>query len=615
MALVALGAMLPGVAQATDIKYSPSPEAVVPEYMGNDRAETYNVAVRLAEPAMAGMKVTSLSVAFPQGCQPTDVSAWLTNTLSVQIVKGKRQNVPDITSVAATVNDGVLTVNFDDGFVIPQTGLYAGYTFTVADTEGGNATPVAVTAGQQDGAFYLYTSRKYMDWTDRSATLGCVSAMTVSLEGEVDPVSVGVKLPEITRYCYRDNGFNIPVRLTSFGADAIASVEYSYSANGKSGSGVYKLPKTTTIQWGHSLEVSLPISDVLAKGTADLSLKIDKVNSAANPNPANQGTGDILGLYKVPANRPLVEEYTGLSCGYCPRGTAGMEYMNNNYAEEFVGVSIHDGDVMSIFSRSDMPCTTSVYPSAWINRTICTDPYLGDHTGTGLAGPFAFDKVWRKVQEKYTPIDISAKAYWDENNPGQVKVETDVMFVEPVDRGYRIGYYLVEDAMEGANWLQFNYFAGWTDMYGIEEMYRFVYGDTYVTGYYNDVLIMTSDVKGVAGSLPAEIEPEVTYHHTYTFVPSEAQNLNGTKIFQDPDYLKVVAFIVEDRASAEVANSVLAYVDADSAVKGIDADQADVLTTVYYNINGVAVRNPEKGVYIKVQTLSDGTRRSSKVIL
>lgn len=52
-----------------------------------------------------------------------------------------------------------------------------------------------------------------------------------------------------------------------------------------------------------------------------------------------------------------------------------------------------------------------------------------------------------------------------------------------------------------------------------------------------------------------------------------------------------------------------------NAVEEIEGASADVVDVVFYDLCGNKVANPAKGIYVKVETLADGTRRSSKVVV
>lgn len=62
------------------------------------------------------------------------------------------------------------------------------------------------------------------------------------------------------------------------------------------------------------------------------------------------------------------------------------------------------------------------------------------------------------------------------------------------------------------------------------------------------------------------------------------------------------------------SNLVTAYVDPETGdVSGIADAVAQEGTSVYYNLAGVRVANPQNGIYVKVTTLADGSKKAEKV--
>ena len=55
-------------------------------------------------------------------------------------------------------------MTFNTPYVVPEEGVYVGYSFTVTDAETEAAKPVAVVAGENPDAFYLHTSRTKLRW-------------------------------------------------------------------------------------------------------------------------------------------------------------------------------------------------------------------------------------------------------------------------------------------------------------------------------------------------------------------------------------------------------------------------------------------------------------------
>ncbi len=72
----------------------------------------------------------------------------------------------------------------------------------------------------------------------------------------------------------------------------------------------------------------------------------------------------------LPRKRPLLEEYTSTDCGYCPRGAVGMEKMAALKGLDFVGVSYHHADVMSIMSPEEYP--NPALRSQWLGWIVIT---------------------------------------------------------------------------------------------------------------------------------------------------------------------------------------------------------------------------------------------------
>ena len=63
-------------------------------------------------------------------------------------------------------------------------------------------------------------------------------------------------------------------------------------------------------------------------------------------------------------HRPLIEEYTGTWCGWCPRGFTGMEMLRETFGEDFIGVAIHNQDPMAVLTTSQYPSNIQGFPSA-----------------------------------------------------------------------------------------------------------------------------------------------------------------------------------------------------------------------------------------------------------
>lgn len=76
----------------------------------------------------------------------------------------------------------------------------------------------------------------------------------------------------------------------------------------------------------------------------------------------------------------VMEEGTGSWCGYCVRGAAALEYYAATYGDRFIGIGVHNDDPMEVYdyySSWKAQSGLNSFPSAWINRSIASDPAMG----------------------------------------------------------------------------------------------------------------------------------------------------------------------------------------------------------------------------------------------
>ena len=115
--VVILGALLMGGASrmmaAKEIVYSRGDSAVV---FGTNsvKAETYDVAQHLTDPALVGMKVKALRVTFPFSSDLSEGKVWLSKSLPV--IKSQRMQTPDIASQVFTPKKGYTEVAFAEPY-------------------------------------------------------------------------------------------------------------------------------------------------------------------------------------------------------------------------------------------------------------------------------------------------------------------------------------------------------------------------------------------------------------------------------------------------------------------------------------------------------------------
>lgn len=582
-------------------------------WYGTGKRDTYDVAIRVADAGLAGYRIVGLKVPFRGMDYVSGLKGWLSEELILgKDENDKKVNMPDIASVSMNYADGWLTAIFDTPYELTDRGVYAGYTFTVNDiaTDKAMTAPVAVGEGKDTDALYIHTNRTYTTWQECSSSAKKKSRITLLLEGELPKIGVGLRA-EGPLYCEADGDvLSVPVEFVMHGSQPLESLGLSYSISGQdgkvaSGDVTMELPAPVTLQFGHACRATAGLPESLPKGVYTLSLSVTDVNGVSNNDASATSEVELETLSQVPVHRPLMEEYTGLWCGNCPRGYASMEHMTKKYPDDFIAIAYHN--------RDDMQCVTayanavSGFPAGWLDRTLKLDPYFGQ-----APDGYGFEDDWLEARARFTPIALSVSAAFDDSDPDIINVECDVSLVRDSDTEYRVAYMLLADGLSNDKWSQSNYFVG-SDEYGdIEEMEMFVNGTSSMKGLvYNDVIVGYSPLRGVAGSLPVPMEVDRKCHHSYKFKVSECTNLNGDALVSDRSKLRVVAIVTENGDG--VANAAVASVMLDSGIA--DINDAGVVSTEYRDLCGNPVMNPGSGIYVRIDKLSDGSIAVTKVAL
>lgn len=607
-----------GAAGADNRQFTyPGPESETDSY-GNRKAEVYDVAVRLNNPALVGASVTGVTIALPEDLTNfKDAKAWMTSELQLE----NKKNLPDIASVDAAVGDDkVLTATFAEPYVITADGLYVGYSITITKVETiGDMFPNPVAECVSPDGLYVHSSRTDLKWFSL-ADSGYASQLVVNLKGDFPETGASVlRVPE-ARAAVADTEVTLPVYVANLGINEVTSLDLNVSVNG--GAPV-EYPATLaaplTTQFAIEQAVTVTIPNASATFTVDVS--VAKVNGqAAQPNDAVNSKVYVLDF--VPTMRPLMEEYTGLWCSWCPRGYVAMEEMSELYPDDFVCVSYHDGDLLQYVSG--FPSMPSGYPSAFLNRGKEIDPYYGE-----ADDGFGMRDAWLALKNQDADADIDVEIEADAD--GKVICTATTRFAGDVNGAdYRVSYILVGDGfrtvlvpdgkggidpeasviLEQAN----NYNA--IEPLDDSPLWDLFYdkGASVVDLVFNDVAMAVS-TPADEEALPAEVKSGDRNKVSCTFDYANVMSLEGGKNILPADG-KLHCVAVLTTADGQFVNcNKSAAIDAPTlgVIDALYDNAARVIATEWYDLQGRPVANPENGLYLRHDRLSDGTTRTAKV--
>ena len=253
--------------------------------------------------------------------------------------------------------------------------------------------------------------------------------------------------------------------------------------------GTFDFPGTFTTNEGLN-EVMITVSNINGEQDMDMS--------------NNTNTVEVNGYTPSEDRGVVIEEGTGTWCTWCPRGHVFMEYMEEEYHGNFVGIAAHNGDPMAIPGY-----TTALgyagYPQMIINR----DQLFGFGRTDDIELLFCPDAATPTVAK----LDVTAN--YDAAS-GIVNFELSAEMKEDME-GATFAMVVVEDNVTGtgAGYDQINAYAGGTNgpMGGYELLSNPVPASQMV---YQDVArLILGGVDGEPGSLPMNVVAGET--HTYEF--------------------------------------------------------------------------------------------------
>lgn len=628
--LLLLGASL--MAGAETRVYSYADENV--GMWGTGKPETYDVAMRISDPTLAGKKIVAVQAYLATAEGINSPSIWLSKELKLV----KKINTPDIMSQEVELTEATyanlacagMGIELTEPYEITADGVYVGFSFTTTmqkkdeseeseESTDPAATPLLLSRTAYPDGFYFHSQRTQLKWKDYTGTVSASALIFVTLEGEFPTNDLGLA-SIVDAFAHPNETCDLTAIVSNRGASPITSLSYVYTVDGGDASS----EKSITLEEGvepnmvHTSKAKLPIDGIATVGEHTVTLTITKLNGNDNESATPTATGSVIILDgDLPVHRAVVEEFTGCWCGFCTRGWLALELMNELYPDDFIGLAYHNGDPMQIMTN--YPVTISGYPSASIERGAIIDPFYGtEKYSTEL--PIAND--WLDACAVPVPIAISGEASWADTDATSIIVDATLTFAKTLtDIDYRLSYILVANDLHStdATWNQTNYYngAGYSGyMSQICAMPSSI-NDL----HYNDVVVISKDIKGIVGSLPTEVAFGEAVGHSYQFQLADAvstyDTFDGSNLIQDKNKLKVVVLVI-DGSTGKVLNAVKIDVPDAPITSGIAtvADgKAQEVSSHYYDLQGRPVAAPAKGLYIKMTTLSDGTVSSSKELV
>lgn len=571
-------------------------------------------------PATVGNAIKAVRFYLRSTKNITDVKLWLStslpNTADEADVLVKNLNIEELNggdegaNLSGTLNE----VELDEPYTITTKGVYVGYSYNVTSiVENSGQYPIVIgTEAGTEESLYLHTSN--MNWDSYGESYGPLM-LSVQLEGNflknaVSPAFGGEVVTVL------GNSAKAAITLTNGGTTGISSIDYTITTDGVTGSEEHLELATPFTVFGGKTKVQIPFAADGEVGIKEKVLTITKVNGVVNETELNTVTIPLTTLMKNVNRGIAVEEFTGTTCGWCPRGLIGMEKLRKTFGDAFIGIGIHtytrnlSQDAMYISTYDHV--TFSGAPSARINRGDEIDPYYG----SGISSLDDF----RAAQDIPAKAGLTVEGQWNADSTNVTAIAT----IEPlIDGNYTIEYVLIADSLTGSTlpWRQYNYFNKAYNIYTspsqLPEDLSFlfdegqIFNNQYVAYYpiFNDVAIANAKSTETTALGQLTVGEEQTNSYTLS-MPTGTQKANLIKAI-DKNKVYVIALLIDEYG--KIANAAKSVITGGDITQGIAQPKSAAANAAAqrYALDGRQLNGAQRG--LNIIRMADGSVK--KVII
>ena len=504
----------------------------------------------------------------------SNMKIWISKELPSKITEADFTQTT-LGTLVAGANDFKLRTPYE----VNNEGFYIGY--CVKSTTG-----YFIRCGGTDAAnsFFVGNPEAGMSWSDLNGNGLGKLAFQILVEGGNFPSNCVTAQDFGQPMVLQGEDASVPVTFTNLGKDPIETISYTISTEGGSTTDEKEL-SLNSLPLNGQKTVAIPFASEQETRKFQKTLTITQVNGKPNTASKNTATGFLITLKDKKPVTPVIEEFTGTWCGWCPRGMVGMEKVHEQYGDQVVQIAAHSGDVMAISDYQSVISTfTEGYPNSITDRRYMADPSFS-----------SLQEVLKMSFARLTQASIALSAEWDSEEQKGVVFNTTTRFAYSEEGGkYGIAYVLVEDGLKGtgSNWAQANYYSG----NGTGDMAWWGKQGSSVSGVeYNHVVVAAwSALNGVDGSVDPVIDADTPQEYSYT------ASIESKSLIQDKTKLKAIVLLI-DRVSGQIVNAAQSPIsDYGTGIETVrDAQRA--ANSEIYDLSGRQITNHRltKGLYIK----------------
>jgi hypothetical protein len=318
----------------------------------------------------------------------------------------------------------------------------------------------------------------------------------------------------------------------------------------------------------------------------------------ANKNfDAGKQYGTIARVSEKYPRKIIIEEATGTTYGWCPRGIVRMDSLTKKYPDNIIPIALHHDGQMRL-REYDRAITTFVdtYPSGIINRLIKADPNY-------------FESHCRNLFDKVSPARVKLSARFTDKSKKKITANLRFDFaINLTESDFRYLLVVTENKVTGttSDYEQANYYAGgdYGKMSGYENLPNPVPANK--MSYNHVAREIFGSFTGFSGIIPPEVSIGTPVNTSYTFdLPSSVSNANNcnlvvilidahTSEIINADRIAVSNIDVTSIQEIESTGlTVDAYKDSPTSIAlNITTETNETVSVVVFDSSGKAVHQP-----------------------
>lgn len=480
-----------------------------------------------------GKKVTGVRVGL--SANTDELSVFLTRSLD---------EAPLLTKAAEFASSGNNTVKFDSPYEITGEAFYVGYEFK------GETAAMSVGDSYDTNGNWTDLGSGWVNNATNTVSPDKALAIAIRVEGDVLPMDAA--LTGVNNVAVRSgNSFQMTGRILNLSAEKITNVRVAYSVNGEE-------EKFADIEQtiGERSEAEITVDHDAIFGTEPVSytMRLVSVNGEADAYAGNNSQSAYVLFPNTEAvKRVVMEEFTGIKCGYCPRGIVGIRTCHERFGDKFIAIAKHcySGTPTELQASTYNYNISGGFPKCIIDRRYQCDP------GPKKAPPYVSAQLSAGCS---AGVDLEA-VFPEDGDGSQIDVRATAQFLSSYSNSqFRFAFAILEDSVKGYTQAN-NFYGSSTQMGGFEKL------PSHAAINLDHVARAGFGVlNGIENSIPANVDE----FHTVTY----ATKLDIPTNVQSKDYLRVVVLLL-DTSTGRIDNAAeVAYVKTGSlsAIRDLKAD-------------------------------------------